>query len=145
MLGKELKIGIASDHAGYELKQKIIDHIKELNLPVIDYGTNSVESVDYPDFAKKLAIGIELNDINYGVLICGSGIGMSMSANRSRFVRAALCHNIETAKLSREHNNANVLVLGARFTSFEDSKNIMNAFLTTEFQGGRHFQRINKY
>ena len=145
MFSKELKIGIASDHAGYELKQQLIDHAKELKLPIIDYGTNSVESVDYPDFAKKLAIGIELGDINYGVLICGSGIGMSISANRNKFVRAALCYNIETAKLSREHNNANVLVLGARFTSFEDSKNIMNTFLTTEFQGGRHLQRINKY
>ena len=145
MKTKKLKIGFASDHAGYQLKQKLITYIKdEVRLAITDYGTDSEKSVDYPDFAKKLMVGIEFNIIDFGVLICSSGIGMSICANRNQFVRATLCHNAELAKLAREHNNANVIALGASFISFEDSKKIVEAFLTAEFQGGRHLRRVQK-
>ena len=144
MLNKNLRIGIASDHAGYELKQKLVDYLKETQTQVTDYGANSTESVDYPDFAQKLVGGIEHLDIDYGILICGSGIGMSICANRHKFVRAALCYNTEAAELSRKHNDANILVLGAKFSVIEDSKNMLDVFFSTEFQGGRHSRRVGK-
>ena len=146
MTTEKLKIGLASDHAGYELKQKLITYIKsEMGLAITDYGTDNKDSVDYPDFAKKLLKDIVPNNIDFGILICGSGVGMSICANRNKFARAALCYNKELAKLAREHNNANILVLGARFVSLQNAIKIVKAFLTAKFQGGRHLTRLQKY
>jgi ribose 5-phosphate isomerase B len=141
-----MKIGIANDHAGCELKRQIVKYlINELNIITVNnFGTDTEKSVDYPDYAKKLIAVIESKEIDYGILICGSGIGMSICANRNKHVRAALCHNSEIAKLSREHNDANVLVLGARYISVEEAKVIVKTFLTSEFQAGRHLKRVEK-
>lgn len=141
-----MKIGIANDHAGCELKEQIVKYLEnELNINTVNnFGTNTGEPVDYPDYAKKIVAAIESKDIDYGILICGSGIGMSICANRNRHVRAALCYNSELAKLSREHNDANVLVLGAKFISFEETKTIVKSFLTFEFQEGRHSKRVKE-
>lgn len=141
-----MKIGIANDHAGCELKRRIVKYLKnELNINIVNnFGTDTDKSVDYPDYAKKIITAIEHKNIDYGILICGSGIGMSICANRNNHVRAALCYNSELAELSREHNNANVLVLGARYISIEEAKIIIKSFLTSEFQKGRHLSRINK-
>jgi ribose 5-phosphate isomerase B len=141
-----MKIGIANDHAGCELKRQIVKYLKnELNISAVNnFGTDTDKSVDYPDYAKKIIIAIESKNIDYGILICGSGIGMSICANRNNHVRAALCYNSEIAKLSREHNDANVLVLGAKFISFEEAKTIIKSFLTSEFQTGRHLKRVEK-
>ena len=145
MLNDVMKIGIANDHAGCELKRQILKYLtKDLNINVLNYCTDTDESVDYPDYAKKIVTAIESKKIDYGILICGSGIGMSISANRSKHVRAALCHNSELAKFSREHNNANVLVLGARYLSFEETKIIIHSFLTHKFEAGRHLKRVKK-
>ena len=145
MLNDVMKIGISNDHAGCELKKQILKYLaKDLNINVLNYGTDTDESVDYPDYAKKIVTAIESKKIDYGILICGSGIGMSICANRSKHVRAVLCHNSELAKLSREHNNANVLVLGARYLSFEEAKIIINSFLTHKFEAGRHLKRVEK-
>ena len=137
------QILIASDHAGYELKKKLISHFKD-SFKFNDIGTNSSESVDYPEFAHLLANKINEN-FDYGVLICGSGIGMSMVANRYPRVRAALCLNEEMAKLSRQHNNANILVLGSRLISEEKAIKCFNMFLNTKFEGGRHEARLEKF
>ncbi len=137
------KIFIASDHAGYDLKNKIINHFKD-KYDFDDFGANSSNSVDYPDFAHKLSINVSRHD-SEGVLICGSGIGMSMVANRYKKVRAALCMNQEMAKLSREHNNANVLVLGSRLISEEEAIKCFNMFINTKFEGGRHRARLEKF
>ena len=139
-------IGIANDHAGYELKERILRYLKdELNINnVLNFGTDSSDSVDYPDYAKKITSAIESNKIDIGILICGTGIGMSICANRNKKIRAALCYDVKHARLAREHNNANVLVFGARYLSFEESKNIIKTFLDSKFQEGRHLNRINK-
>ena len=141
-----MKIGIANDHAGCELKRQIVKYLKnELNINTVNnFGIDTDESVDYPDYAKKVCIEIEQKNIDYGILICGSGIGMSICANRNNHVRAALCHNSELAKLSREHNDANVLVLGARYIHIEEAKVTVKTFLTSKFQAGRHLSRIDK-
>jgi len=141
-----MKIGIANDHAGCELKRQIVKYLKnELNISAVNnFGTDTDKSVDYPDYAKKIIIAIESKNIDYGILICGSGIGMSICANRNNHVRAALCYNSEIAKLSREHNDANVLVLGAKFVSFEEAKTTIKLFLNSEFQTGRHLKRVEK-
>jgi len=138
------KIFIASDHAGYELKKKIIERFsKKLNLE--DLGTNnSNKSVNYPDYAHKLCIKVKKNKFNIGILVCGSGIGMSMAANRHKKIRAALCYSIKHAKLSRLHNNANVITLGSRLTNKKLALNIVNIFLRTNFEGGRHKKRVSK-
>ncbi|MAE85953.1 MAG: ribose 5-phosphate isomerase B [Flammeovirgaceae bacterium] len=129
---------IASDHAGYDLKKKIM-HL----LPVIDVGAFSTESVDYPIFARALCEQMKKNDKVMGILICGSGIGMSIVANRYSHIRAALCHCAEFAELARKHNNANVIVLPARFISLEEAGKCIRAFLDTEFEGGRHQRRLS--
>ena len=144
MLFRSKKIYIAADHAGFELKQFLINELKLLNHQAIDLGCDSSEvSVDYPQYAQKLCQKL-LNDEDkaVGILICGSGIGISIAANRFNNIRAALCHNIKSAKLSRAHNDANVLCLGARFTSEKLAKSIAKAFLMTEFEGGRHGRRV---
>jgi len=138
------EVAIAADHAGYPLKEDLKAFLKEKGYTPIDLGTHSTDSVDYPDFADPLARGISNGDYERGILICGTGIGMSMSANRFPGVRAALVQDPETARLSREHNDANVLVLGGRMTPLENAREILQVWLTTEFAGGRHERRIQK-
>jgi ribose 5-phosphate isomerase B len=139
-----MKIAIGSDHAGFELKEKIKKYLDELGYKYKDFGTDSNESVDYPDYASKVAEGVAKKEYDRGILICGSGIGMCMTANKIPGIRAALCHNIETAKLSREHNDANVLTFGARMIDENTAKDIVKVWLKTEFLGDRHLRRINK-
>ena len=139
-----MKIAIGADHAGYLLKEIIIGYLNSLDFEVIDYGTNSEKSVDYPDIIHPLA-----NDVNNGkfekaIIICGSGIGVSLVANRYPNVRAALCWNEEIVKLCRQHNNANILTLPARFISDLEAISFVDLFLSTEFEGGRHQNRIDK-
>ena len=138
-----VRLLIASDHAGFVLKNKLMDYFKN-KFEFTDFGTNSEESVDYPDFAHKLANEISTKNLS-GVLICGSGVGMSMVANRYKKVRAALCLNEKMAELSREHNNANVLVLGSRLISYEEAIKCFIMFFNTEFEGGRHQARLGKF
>jgi ribose 5-phosphate isomerase B len=140
----EEKIAIASDHAGYELKTKLSDELVRSGYAVVDLGTDGTDSVDYPDFANVLADAILNGRAQRGILVCGSGIGISMAANRHRGVRAAPCFNEETARLSRCHNDANVLALGARLIDEETAKRCVRVFLETEFEGGRHARRVAK-
>ena len=141
----ELNIGICSDHAGYELKNKIIEHLKSKNVgEVKDFGAFSAESSDYPDFAHLMAKAVSQGGIEFGISCCGTGNGISMTANRHVFVRSALCWQPELAKFARQHNNANVLSLPARFISEETAFKIVDIFLSTEFEGGRHQKRIEK-
>ncbi len=139
-----MKIAIGSDHAGYELKEKIKAFLTKEKYEFEDFGTNSSESVDYPDFAKRVSEAV-LGGHEFGILICSSGIGMSMSANKFPGIRAAFCVSPELAKAGREHNNANVLTLGARFTDENLAKKIVKTFLETEFTDEeRHMRRIKK-
>ena len=138
-------IYISSDHGGYELKEKIIIFLKNNNnIKVYNLGTNSNVSVDYPDFCKRLVSELKKNDRSIGVLVCGTGIGMSIAANRYHHIRGALCTDENMAKLSRKHNNANVLILGGRTTSFKSAKKMIEIFLNTEFEFGRHSLRLEK-
>ncbi len=134
-------IAIAADHAAFQLKEQLVTVLKANGFEVKDLGCHSKESVHYPLYAQELARYVLTNDCR-GILICGTGIGMSIAANRFKGIRAALCHSVDYAKLSREHNNSNVLVLGARFTSLEEAKAITDAWLNTEFLGGRHQERL---
>jgi ribose 5-phosphate isomerase B len=139
-----MKIAIASDHAGFELKEKIKKFLDGLGYKYKDFGTDSNESVDYPDYALKVAESVAKKEYDRGILICGSGIGMCMTANKIPRIRAALCHNIETAKLSREHNDANVLTFGARMIDEKTAKDMVKVWLKTDFLGDRHLRRVNK-
>jgi ribose 5-phosphate isomerase B len=139
-----MKIAIASDHAGFELKEKIKKFLESLNYEYKDFGTNSNESVDYPDYALKVAEKVSKKEYDRGILICGSGIGMSMAANKVPGIRAALCYNVGIAKLSREHNDSNVLTMGSRMTDEKTVKDIVRVWLTTEFLGERHSRRVKK-
>jgi ribose 5-phosphate isomerase B len=132
---------IASDHAGYELKQKLLEHFPELKFE--DLGPNSTESVNYTDYAHRLATMIEQGEADRGVLICGSGVGVSITANRHAGVRAALCWQTEIARLCRQHNDANVLCLPARFISIEQAIEMLNVFVNEPFEGGRHQTRVS--
>lgn len=138
------KIGLASDHAGYELKEFVKQYLTEKGIEFFDFGTYSEESCDYPDFAHPLANAIEGGECYPGIAICGSGEGISMTLNKHQGVRAALCWIPEIAKLCRQHNDANVLVMPGRFISKETAREIMDAYLTTDFEGGRHQARIDK-
>jgi ribose 5-phosphate isomerase B len=138
------RIAIGSDHAGYESKEQAKREIEALGLSVQDMGTNSDASVDYPDFGAAVGRAVASGEAERGVLICGSGIGISMAANKVPGVRAALCWNEETARLARQHNDANVLCLGARFIAPELAARMIRAFLETDFDGGRHQQRVEK-
>ena len=135
------KIFIASDHAGFDLKKQILNTVKE-NL--IDLGANTEESVDYPDYAKKLVSKIRTTENSKGILICGSGVGMSIAANRDKNIRAGLAFKSEIAKLMREHNDANVLILPGRYMDINDALKCIENFLTTNFAGGRHQNRVKK-
>ena len=138
------KVIIGSDHAGFELKLKIIEYKFKEKINFSDVGTFTRESVDYPDYGKLVAQKIDSGKFLVGVLICGSGVGMSIVANRYKNVRAALCINENMAKLSRQHNDANVIVLGSRLISFEQAIKCLEGFLFTSFEKGRHTARINK-
>ncbi len=137
-------IGIGSDHGGYELKESIKEYLAQEGIQFIDYGTNSLESVDYPDYGKKVADAVLANEVDRGILVCGTGIGISIVANRIKGIRCALCTDTFSARMSREHNNANILALGGRVVGTGLALDIVNIFLETEFQGGRHETRINK-
>ncbi len=136
------KVFLASDHAGFELKNELKEAIKGLGYEVVDLGTNDKNSVDYPDYAHLLASKLEPNC--YGVLVCGTGIGISIAANRHENVRCALCHDEFTARLAREHNDANVIAFGARVIGAGVAISAAEAFLKTEFEGGRHERRVKK-
>lgn len=139
-----MKIGVACDHAGYETKKEIIKYLELLGHEVTNFGTDTPESMDYPDTAHPLAFAVENNELEVGISICGSGNGINMTANKHQGIRAALCWNTEISKLAREHNNANICSLPARFISIDEAKEIVEAFLTTDFEGGRHQRRLDK-
>lgn len=141
----EKPIAVASDHAGYSLKSILIEELGTLGHQVLDLGTNGPESVDYPDFAHSLAATLADGRADRGILVCGTGIGISIAANRHAGVRAAVCHDETSARLTREHNDANVLALGARLIGEEVAKDCLRVFLTTPFAGGRHERRVAKF
>lgn len=137
-------IAIASDHAGFELKGLLKDELAALGYEALDLGTNSASSVDYPDFADRLALVLKDGRARRGVLVCGTGIGIAIAANRHRHIRAGVVHDATSARLTRLHNNANVLCLGARLTGTDVAKDCLRVFLTTDFEGGRHENRVAK-
>ncbi len=137
-------IAIASDHGGYDLKQLLIDDLRAKGFEVLDLGTHGPESVDYPDYADLMAKAIGEGQAGRGVLLCGTGIGISIAANRHTQLRAALVHDALTARLSRLHNDANVIVMGGRILGIELAKDCLDVFLKTEFEGGRHARRVAK-
>ncbi|MCP4976072.1 MAG: ribose 5-phosphate isomerase B [Maribacter sp.] len=139
-----MKIAIGNDHAGTEYKLAIIGLLKSMNIEVSNYGTDGTDSVDYPDFIHPVAKDVEERNVNYGIIICGSGNGASMTANKHQKIRAALCWNKELVQLAREHNDANILSLPARFISLPQALEMVKVFLITEFEGGRHERRIEK-
>lgn len=138
------KIALAADHAGYELKECIKQYLTDRGFEVVDFGTSSAESVDYPDFAHKLGAAIDKDEVLRGIAICGTGNGISMALNKHQKVRCALSWNKEIAALGRQHNNANVVALPARFITEEEAKQVVQTFLDTPFEGGRHERRVNK-
>ena len=138
------KIFISSDHAGFNLKEKIVSHFKSKDFNFTDLGPHSKKRTDYPLYAHKLANNVVKNKNNVGILICGSGTGMSMAANKHKKIRAAQCFSLKSTKLSRLHNDANVITLGARLTNKKTAFNCLNAFLNTKFEGGRHKRRVKK-
>ena len=137
-------IPIGSDHAGFQLKERLVEELRALGYAPLDLGTHSDESTDYPDFAHSVASRVEHHDVDRGVLLCGSGLGMSYAANRHPVVRAAVAWSAEVAKLAREHNDANILILPARFVSEEEGVEILRTWLQTRFAGGRHARRVEK-
>lgn len=144
-MGNEIKkIGIGCDHAGYELKDAIKEKLVGLGYEVKDFGTNGPDSVDYPDYVHPLANAIESNELPLGIVICGSGNGVNITVNKHQGIRSALCWNPELAKMARLHNDANILALSARYVDAEVSMECVDAFLSNEFEGGRHQNRVNK-
>lgn len=139
-----MKLAIGGDHAGYQYKKMIVSELKSEGIEVIDYGSFSEESVDYPDFVKPVAKDLIDGRADLGIVICGSGNGVAMTANKFADIRAALCWNVELAKLARQHNNANVLAIPSRFVSEELALKMVSAFLKTDFEGGRHTRRVEK-
>ena len=137
------KIFIASDHAGYQLKNSIVLKLSKIQ-KIIDLGPYSKDSVDYPDFAKKLSKKVASTKGSFGILVCGSGMGMAIAANKAKNIRAALCYNKKNTKLSRLHNNANIITLGERLIDKNKSFSLIKIFLSTKFEGGRHLRRVNK-
>ncbi|EFK96887.1 ribose 5-phosphate isomerase B [sediment metagenome] len=139
-----MKIAIGSDHAGFELKETLKKYLSDKNIEVKDFGTYSEERADYPDYAHAVSKAIEAKDYELGILICGSGNGISIAANKHKGIRAALCWNSELAALARQHNEANILSLPARFIDGATAKACVDAFLSNEFEGGRHAERVRK-
>ena len=149
MSNKKLKnifktVCIASDHAGFVLKEDIKDHLINKDISVFDLGPYDNQSVDYPDYAKKLGNRIKLKKSDVGILVCGSGTGMAISANKIKTIRAAVCYNLRSTRLSRQHNNANIIALGSRLTKKKLSLKLVDIFLQTKFEGGRHLRRVKK-
>ena len=139
-----MKISIGNDHAGPEYKKAIVKYLEGKGIEVINHGTDTAESVDYADFVHPVATDVENGTVDLGIIICGSGNGAAMTANKHQKIRAALCWNKEITALARQHNNANILSIPARYTSIEQAVDMVNTFLTTEFEGGRHQTRIDK-
>lgn len=137
-------IAVAADHAGFDLKEILKRDLQDAGYAVLDLGTHSTASVDWPDYGKAMGEAIESGRVRRGVIVCGTGIGISIAANRHRKVRAALCHDATSARLTRRHNDANVLALGARLIGSETARECLRVFLATEFEGGRHAARIAK-
>jgi ribose 5-phosphate isomerase B len=137
-----IKIAIGADHAGFEYKQVLAGSIQANE--IIDFGTYNTDSVDYPDFAHPVASAVEHGEADFGILVCGSANGVAITANKHQGIRAAICWNEELAALARQHNNANVVCIPARFISLDDAKKIVDVFLSTEFEGGRHATRVGK-
>jgi len=136
-----MKIAIGSDHAGFEYKQVLAQTTKG---EIKDFGTYSLDSVDYPDFAHPVAMAVENGDADFGILVCGSANGVAITANKHQGIRAAICWNTELAALARQHNSANIVCIPARFISLEEAQEIVKVFLSTAFEGGRHANRVNK-
>ena len=141
---KSKRVVLASDHAGFKLKEEIKKFLIKKRKKVLDLGTKNTSSVDYPDYAHLLSKKMKKTENQFGILICGSGTGMSMAANKHKNIRAALCYDIKSAKLSRQHNNANVMTLGARLIKKNIAFKCVSTFLKTDFEGGRHLRRIKK-
>ena len=139
-----MKIALAADHAGFEEKEKIKGTLDEIGVEYTDMGTNSPDSVDYPDYARKVGEAVAAGEYDQGLLVCGSGTGMAIAANKVHGIRAAVAWNEEIARLARQHNNANVLSLAARYTSDEENKKIVKAWFSADFEGGRHERRVEK-
>ena len=138
------KICIASDHAGFKLKEYIKDFLINKNISIIDLGPADENSVDYPDYAKKLSNRIKLKKSDIGILVCGSGTGMAMTANKIKGIRAAVCYNLKSTRLSRQHNDANIISIGSRLTKRNTALKLVSVFLKTKFEGGRHLRRVKK-
>jgi len=136
-------IAIGSDHLGYELKEEVKNYFELNKIPFMDFGTSSKESVDYPIYAKKVCTSIQTGDCKYGILICGTGTGMAIAANKIKGIRAACCSDTYTAKMARLHNNAQILTMGSRVTGSGVAIDIIKIFLATDFEGGRHIERVN--
>jgi len=143
--GGECKIALASDHAGFDLKEIIKEHLAVRGVTTVDLGTDSTRSVDYPDYARKVCEAVLAGSSSRGILICGTGLGMSMMANRYKGIRGALCHEHFTARAARSHNDSNVLVLGGRVLGTDLAKEIVDTWLDTPFEGGRHERRTKKF
>jgi ribose 5-phosphate isomerase B len=139
----KLKIALGSDHGGFELKEKIKNFIKELGIEVQDFGAYNTDSVDYPVIAKEIAVNVAENKYNRGIIICGSGLGVAIAANKVKGIRAVTCHDTYCARMSRLHNDANVLTMGGRVVGVDIAKEIVKIWLETEFEGGRHQKRVD--
>ena len=138
------KICIASDHAGFKMKESIKDFLINKNISIIDLGPINDNSVDYPDYAKKLSNRVKSKKSDIGILVCGSGTGMAMSANKIKGIRAAVCYNLRSTRLSRQHNDANIISIGSRLTKKNTAFKLVSVFLKTKFEGGRHQRRVKK-
>ena len=138
-----MKVALGADHGGLELKEKIKSHLLNKNIEIIDKGIYELESVDYPHYGRAVGNSVVNKEADYGIVVCGTGIGISIAANKVKGVRCALCHNTTTARLTREHNEANVLALGGRILGDVLALEIVDVFLSTDFEGGRHLNRIN--
>ncbi|HOO22916.1 MAG TPA: ribose 5-phosphate isomerase B [Clostridia bacterium] len=139
-----MKVGIGCDHGGIVLKNACIEALKELNIEYVDYGTYTEDSVDYPDYAEKVAKAVLGGEVDKGILLCGTGIGISIAANKFRGIRCAHITNVFSAKASSEHNNANIIAMGGRITTSEEAKEMVLAFFSTPYAGGRHQTRLDK-
>ena len=138
------KICISSDHAGFKLKESIKDFLINRNISIIDLGPMNDNSVDYPNYAKKLSNRVKSKKSDIGILVCGSGTGMAISANKIKGIRAAVCHNLKSTRLSRQHNDANIIAIGSRLTKKNTALQLVSVFLGTKFEGGRHLRRVKK-
>ncbi len=139
-----MKISIGNDHAGPEYKKAIVDFLKQKGHEILNHGTDTFDSVDYPDFGHPVAIDVETGKADFGIVICGSGNGINMTVNKHQEIRAALCWDKEIAYLARQHNDANIISIPARFTSIQQAVEMVDTFLNTNFEGGRHANRVNK-